>query len=87
MFNDIKIWFLNRKLNQYIDAMPTGIRLKFIAIVSLLSVITGAASLLLDGNPATNPDWTATIAALTAAWGLLVARQNNVSSEDVGIKK
>lgn len=55
-------------------------------IAALLTVIGGAATALLDGNPATNPDWTLLIAAVTTAFGLIFARDNKVTSEDVGAK-
>lgn len=39
---------------------------------------------MLDADPNTNPDWTALIAAVTAGVGLIAARDNDKSSEDVG---
>lgn len=53
---------------------------------TVMVAIGGALNAMFDGNAATNPDWTATIAAITAALGLLFARDNKVSSEDVGAK-
>ena len=50
-------------------------------LVSILAAIANAASLMLDDNPNTNADWTATIAAITAGLGLLFARDNKVTSE------
>ncbi len=55
-------------------------------IATILSVVAGACVLLFDGNAATNPDWSAVIAAITAGAGLLFARDANVSSEQQGIK-
>jgi hypothetical protein len=55
-------------------------------IGAILAALGGACSLLFDNNPATNPDWTATIAAVTAGIGLLAARDNKVSSEQAGVK-
>jgi len=52
----------------------------------LATVILSAVSALLDGNPATNPDWTAVIAGAAACIGLLFARDHKVTSEDAGIK-
>lgn len=55
-------------------------------ILTLVVVVCGAAKALLDGDPTTNPDWAALSAAATAAWGLIHARDNSVSSEDAGAK-
>jgi hypothetical protein len=52
-------------------------------IVTVLAAIAGAAKFMLDNDPATNPDWTAVIAALTAGIGLIFARDNKVTSEQV----
>jgi anti-sigma-K factor RskA len=53
-------------------------------LVTAIAAVANAISLLLDNNSATNPDWTATIAAVSAGLGLLFARDNKVRSEDVG---
>ena len=55
-------------------------------IATILAAIGGAATLLLDNNPQTNPDWTAVIAACTAGFGLIFARDNNVTSEQANGK-
>jgi len=55
-------------------------------VAAILSAIAGAVTAITDSNPATNPDWTAVIAAVTAGLGLLFARDNKVTSEDVGVK-
>jgi hypothetical protein len=55
-------------------------------ICSILVALGGAVKLLVDGDPATNPDWTAVLAAVAAGIGLIAARDNKVSSEDAGIK-
>lgn len=53
---------------------------------AILAAVGGAVSLMFDGNPNTNPDWTSVIAAVTAGFGLIFARDNSVSSEDAGAK-
>ena len=53
-------------------------------ISAIVAAVAGAAGLMLDGKPDTNPDWTALIAAVTAGIGLVMARDNDKSSEDVG---
>ena len=53
-------------------------------ISAIVAAVAGAAKLMLDADPNTNPDWTAIIAAVTAGVGLIAARDNDKSSEDVG---
>jgi anti-sigma-K factor RskA len=55
-------------------------------IAAAIAAIAGALNLVFDGNAATNPDWTAVIAAVVAGVGLAFARDNTVTSEDVGAK-
>lgn len=56
-------------------------------IGAILASVGGALQALFDGNPLTNPDWTAVSAAVMAGIGLISARDNNVTSEDVGAAK
>lgn len=56
-------------------------------VVAILMALCGAAQTLLDNDPATNPEWTAVVAAIMAGVGLIVARDNNKTSEDVGAKQ
>ena len=55
-------------------------------IGAILAAVGGAMTALFDGNAATNPDWTAVIAAVVAGFGLIFARDNKVTSEDAGAK-
>jgi len=55
-------------------------------VCAILTAVAGAVKLLVDGDPATNPDWTATLAAVAAGIGLIAARDNDKSSESVGAK-
>ena len=55
-------------------------------IGAILAAVGGALSAMFDGNALTNPDWTAVIAAVVAGIGLIAARDNKVTSEDVGAK-
>lgn len=50
------------------------------------TAIANALLRLFDNNPATNPDWWALISLVLLGFGLIKARDNEVSSEDVGIK-
>jgi len=55
-------------------------------IVAILAAVANAANALLDGNPATVPDWGVVIAAVTAGIGLLSARDATVTSRAMGIE-
>jgi ABC-type Mn2+/Zn2+ transport system permease subunit len=55
-------------------------------VCTILSALSGVGISLLDGNPATNPDWSVVVTACITGFGLIFARDNNKSSEDVGIK-
>lgn len=56
-------------------------------IGALLIAVGGALTALFDGDPITNPDWTAVVAAATVAVGLIFARDSNKTSEQVGAGK
>lgn len=53
-------------------------------IIAVVTALTNAASALFDNDPATLVDLDTTITAVTAGLGLIFARDNKVSSEDVG---
>lgn len=52
----------------------------------LTSVLVPALNALLDGDPATVPNWEAVIPVAIMAIGLFFARDNKVTSESVGAK-
>lgn len=60
-----------------------GWNVKIAAILGFISLIATTITYLVDGNPATNPDWGILISTGTALYALLFVRQNNVSSEGV----
>jgi predicted aconitase with swiveling domain len=55
-------------------------------VIAILLAFGAAAQALIDGNPATNPDWAAVGAAVMAGIGLLTARDHKVTSEQAGAK-
>jgi len=55
-------------------------------IAAIIAAIALAIANEFDADPATVADWGAAIAALSAGLGLLFARDNNKSSEQVGAK-
>lgn len=56
------------------------------AIATLIALAAGAAALLLDGDPATNPDFAALIPVAILCVGVIFARDHDVSSESAGAK-
>lgn len=66
--------------------MPTSPHPKLTAILGAIVALAVAAKALLDGDPATSPDVSSLVTTLALCWGLFTARQNNQSSEAVGIK-
>lgn len=62
-------------------------RTSIAGIGALLVAIGGALGAIFDGDPLTNPDWTAVVAAVTVAVGLIFARDSNKTSEQVGAGK
>lgn len=55
-------------------------------ICSILGVLATAVKALVDGDPSTTVDYQMVVAGITAGVGLIMARDNDKSSEDVGAK-
>ena len=55
-------------------------------IGAILVAVGSALSSMFDNDPATVADWGAVVAAVIAGIGLLAARDNDKSSQDVGIR-
>lgn len=52
-------------------------------IVAIITAICGAVTGIVNNTPV---DWTTVIAAVVSGVGLIAARDNKVTSEDVGAK-
>ena len=55
-------------------------------VATILVAVGTAVKALTDGDPATNVNFEVTITAISAGIGLIFARDNNQTSEDVGAK-
>ena len=53
-------------------------------IAAILTAVGSAMTAMFDADPATMPDWGAVLAAAIAGFGLIFARDNNVTSEQAG---
>jgi anti-sigma-K factor RskA len=56
-------------------------------IAAIVAALATAVSAQFDNDPATVPDWTMVIGMITAGVGLVLARDNNKTSEQVGAGK
>lgn len=54
---------------------------------AVVAAVATAVSAQFDNNPATVPDWTLVIGMITAGVGLMFARDNDKTSEQVGAGK
>lgn len=59
-------------------------RTNILGILTILGAILGYVKAAVDSDPSTVPDWSQTALGITAGWGLLIARDNKVTSEEVG---
>lgn len=51
-------------------------------VFTILAAVSSAGLALVDGNPATSPDWGVLIAAITAGYGLIKARDQAQHNKD-----
>jgi len=56
-------------------------------IAAIVAAVGTAVSAQFDNDPATVPDWTMGIGMITAGVGLVLARDNDKTSEQVGAGK
>lgn len=74
-----------KKVTKKLDNMKGIWKTTLFGILTLLSAIAAFGKALLDGDPTTQPDFEAILAAL-AGIGLIFARDNGVTSEEAGAK-
>lgn len=48
-------------------------------ILAIVSAVASAGYMYFDGDPATNPEWSAVGVAIAAGWGLIHAKDKNVT--------
>lgn len=70
-------------MNWLLSLISASWRTRLAGFGTILATLGDTAAKLFDGNDATNPDWTLIAAAIMTGWGLLVARDNKVTSEQV----
>jgi anti-sigma-K factor RskA len=56
-------------------------------VAAIVAAVATAVSAQFDNNPATVPDWTLVIGMITAGVGLMFARDDDKTSEQVGAGK
>lgn len=57
--------------------LPQNRNTTILGIGAILTVAGGVLTALFDGDPMTNPDWTAVVAAVITGIGLIVAKDAN----------
>lgn len=70
-------------MNWIVSLVSASWRTRLAGLGGILATLGDTLNKLFDGKPETNPDWLVIGAALSLGWGLLVARDNKVTSEQV----
>ncbi len=65
----------------------TSIKTSGAGLAAIFTILAQCVKALTDGDPNTNIDFAGTFVELSIAWGLLMARDNNVTSEQVAAAK
>ncbi len=77
---------LNRAFARILKEKDMSWKTTMLGIATLVVTLGSAAVALLDGNPETGLEIETLIVQITAAIGLIAARDNNKTSEAVGAK-
>lgn len=70
-------------MGKTIKAMGVSWKTTIAGVIAFAIIALQAAQLLLDGDPNTNPDWNLVVAEAMIMIGLLTARDNDKTSEEV----
>ena len=73
---------MNGTFKAIVASKQTTVGAVLLAVITLLQAIR----LLVDGDPATNPDWNEVVSFLTLAWVALMARDAVVSDQESGVR-
>jgi len=68
------------------DTMKRSYKTTLAGVGAILVAGGSLMHAIFDGNPATEPDYAALVAAIVAGLGLISARDNDVTSEQAGAK-
>jgi hypothetical protein len=66
--------------------LPGSWRTTVLGVVLIVEALTGQVKNVVDDDPNTKFNMQAVVTAVLAGWGLLHARDNKVTSEEVGAK-
>ncbi len=77
---------INRAAARALEGKSMSWKTTMLGVATLVVTLGSAAVALLDGNPETGIEIESLIVQVTAAIGLICARDNNKSSEAVGVK-
>ncbi len=73
-------------MNNFLSLFGKSYKTTIMGVAAIAGAIAAALKAHYDGDPTTNVDFMTTFTSISAGVGLMTARNNKVSSEDVGIK-
>lgn len=73
-------------MNKLFGSVAASLKTTALGVMALLTVVGTVGSALLDGDPATNPDWNAAATEVMLAIALIFSRDADVTSEKAKLK-